>query len=125
MDLDGHLRIRNRIYEAVFDDKWVRKNRPRPKTVLTAVAASVAVLAIGIGAWYTLLLPREYIRVLQTAAEDVNLAVDAAVKLKRIPGFSKEANRLLADYWDRRAVRAAFSEDRDRSLVMRINSVAF
>ncbi len=112
---EGALTIRNKIYQQVFDVEWVETTLPRDR-VKWAVVTTAAACLLAFIVWYLLFLPKPYIQQLQLAKEDV--PTEAYESLKNIPGFSGKADELLAQYWDRRAVRAASSGDRDRQILL-------
>src|SRR5215475_3512433 len=87
-----------------------------------AVLSAAATLLIGFGVWYTLFLPREYIRVINTAADDVPM--DAYNRLHRLPGFGGKADDLMAQFWERRAVREEEEGNRDEALLSRLQAVS-
>ncbi len=113
---DRELHVRNRIYERVFTDEWAKKAMPRDWNRRIAIA-SVMVLLLGFGIWYTTFLSRPYINVLRTASEDYQVAYDAYLKLRRIPGYAGKADELLAEFWDRRARLAEARGNRDEALL--------
>jgi hypothetical protein len=49
---DHTLHVRNRIYEQVFSDAWVRKELPVDRRWRVAIALILAVLLLGFGLWY-------------------------------------------------------------------------
>jgi hypothetical protein len=100
---DRSLRVRNLVYERVFTDEWAKKAMPVDRRQRMAVLSAAATLLIGFGVWYTLFLPREYIRVINNAADDV--PSDAYNRLHRLPGFGGKADELMAQFWERRALR--------------------
>ncbi len=111
---DRELRVRNRIYERVLTDEWARKAMPADWNGRIAIASTV-VLLLGIGVWYTALQPLQYIIALRTASDDYPLA--AYTKLRRIPGYADKADELLAEFWDRRALREEAKQNREEALL--------
>lgn len=116
----GLLSVRNRIYEQVFTERWAKGAMPANWNQRVAMA-SVAVLIIGFSAWYTQFLPRPYTEALQTASEDY--PANPYAELHKIPGYAGKADELLAEYWDRRAVKFGSVGDRDRSLLSRLQGL--
>ena len=110
---DGLLSIRNRIYQEVFTERWAKGAMPANWNQRMAVA-SMALLLLAFGVWYEVLQPRPFIDELRRASEDYPIA--AYNKLRTIPGYASNADALLAEYWDRQAVKYASAGDRDDSL---------
>jgi WD40 repeat protein len=118
---DRSLRVRNRVYEHIFTDGWAKKAMPVDRR-RQAIASAMALLLVGFGLWYTLFLPNEYVRQLQTAADDYPAV--AYAKLHRLPGFGVKADELLAQYWERRALREERLGNRDKALLSRLQAVS-
>jgi WD40 repeat protein len=114
------LSVRNRIYARVFSEEWAKSVMPRDWNRRVAVA-SVALLIVGFGVWYTQFLPRPYIVALQNASEDYPASTYA--ELHKIPGYASKADELLAEYWDRRAIKFAATGDRDQALFARLQGL--
>lgn len=91
---------------------------------LCIAIASVVVLLLGVGVWYSIFLSYPYVNVLQTASEDYQVAFDAYTKLRRIPGFGSKADELLAEFWDRRARLAESRENRDEALILWLKALS-
>ncbi|MDH4013901.1 MAG: AAA-like domain-containing protein [Chromatiales bacterium] len=98
---DGRLQIRNKVYAEVFTARWVNQSLPFKWRVVALFAASV-VFAVLLPLWYTQVLPRPYVETLSIATEDDRVAMDAYSSLRRIPGFGRTADRLLAAFLERR-----------------------
>src|SRR5262245_9894139 len=118
---DRSLRVRNLVYERVFTGEWAKKAMPVDRRQRIAVLSAATTLLIGFGVWYTLFLPREYIRVINNAADDV--PADAYNRLHRLPGFGGKADELMAQFWGRRALREEGLGNRDEALLSRLQSV--
>ena len=119
---DGRiLAIRNRIYERVFTDRWAKDSMPANWNQRVAVA-SVAVLLLSFGFWYEILQPRPYIDELMRASEDY--PAQAYTELHNILGYAGKADKLLAEYWDRRAIKFAATGDRDQALFARLQGLS-
>ena len=118
----GALAVRNRIYERVFTDQWAKEAMPTNWSRRVAVA-SLAALVLGFGVWYEVLQPRPYIETLQTASEDYQVSYQAYQNLHSIFGYGGKADRLLAEFWDRRSVRAQARGDRDTGLLATIQAL--
>jgi WD40 repeat protein/subtilisin-like proprotein convertase family protein len=100
----GRLHYRNKVYRTVFNSRWTGAALPfNWKTA--AVAAVVAAALVLVPLWYTQYLPRQYFDTL-SVTESYAEAEDAHRKLRRLPGFARTADDLLADAITRRA-RAA------------------
>ena len=104
------LRVRNRVYGAVFDERWVREKMPS-NTVWIASGAGAAVAACIFALWYLLVFPRPYVQALETASNDVQVAYNAYGALHR-PLFQAKADELLAQFFERR-------ENRDEAILVR------
>ncbi len=124
-DMNRVLHVRNRIYEQVFTREWATQAIPTDWNRNVAVAA-VALLILGFISVRTFYLsPSEVdpliaardIETLQTASEDYTVARTAYDHLRTLPGYEVKADELLAEFWDRRARRAAFQENRDIAIV--------
>lgn len=101
------LYIRNPIYEQVFTADWAKAALPRDRNRLTiAVGIALLIIGFGFGVWYTQFLPRPYIQALQTASDDYPVALEAHNSLSNIRFYADVADSLLADFWQRRALRA-------------------
>ena len=120
---DRTLRVRNRIYERVFTAQWAKDAMPRDWNRRIG-AVAVTILVLGFGFWYTRLLPRQYIQTLRVVSEDYALASDAYKRLRTIPGYAGQAADLLAEFWERRAIRAEARGDRDEALLLRLRALA-
>jgi hypothetical protein len=57
IDHDGNLRVRNRLYEAVFTARWANENLPTRLRVPIMVAAVLLLFTL-LPFWYTQRLPR-------------------------------------------------------------------
>ena len=101
---DRMLRARNRIYERVFIAEWARKEMPVDWNRRQAVAsAALLLLGISIGFWYAVLYPRQYIAPIQNAMD--NYPGAAYASLRRFPWYAGTADELMAQFWERRALR--------------------
>ncbi|HJU04398.1 MAG TPA: AAA-like domain-containing protein, partial [Nitrospiraceae bacterium] len=119
---DRVLRVRNRIYERVFTGRWAKQTMPANWNQRVAIGL-VAVLVLAFLFWYEVLQPRPYIETLQTVSEDYQVAYQAYQNLHSIVGYGGTADRLLAEFWDRRSVRAQAEGDRDRGLLTTIQAL--
>jgi WD40 repeat protein len=116
----GLLTVRNRIYEQVFTERWAKDAMPANWNQRVAVASVVSLL-MGFSIWYMQFLPRPYIEALQNASEDY--PANAYTALQKIPGYAGKADELLAEYWDRRAIRFAATGERDLALFVRLQGL--
>jgi WD40 repeat protein len=123
LDADRTLRVRNRIYERVFTSEWARRMMPPLLTQgqRRTIASVAALLLIAFGFWYTVFLPRPYIAALQAATDDY--PAQAYNSLRRIPGYGGKADELLAQFWERRALRNN-GKGRDETLLERLQALA-
>lgn len=117
---EGHLRVRNRIYNSVFDKSWVREEMPVDWTRRLGVAATVFFI-LTVASWYWLVFPYIQITQIRSAAGDV--PIDAYTKLVRIAGYGRVADRLYAEYFDRSASLAESTKDQDRAFLLRLRAL--
>jgi WD40 repeat protein len=110
-DENGMLRFRNRIVEQVFDASW-SQSVPETSWRRPARTAAVAVAAVLLlSFWYIRILPRPYIDTLTLVTSDYALAVQAHQRLRRLPGFGRRADRMLADVIVRQSAAADSIDD--------------
>jgi AAA-like domain/WD domain, G-beta repeat len=167
---DGTLKVRNRIYEKVFNESWIKDVRP-PTNYWRRVALVLGLLLLlSPGFWYEVIYPRQFTRTLEIAGgEREEPAKDAHDRLRRFPLFnqraevlwriwkfrraswlddhadrSREAYRLadlarrelsqfpafqktsdeqFCQFFERRAVRAAYSEHRDEAILWSLKAL--
>ena len=122
---DGTLHIRNRIYERVFTDAWVKQAMPGDWNRRAAVAAMIMLFLLPVG-WYEVIYPRQQIATFNEALEDDAYAVarHAYDNLRRVPFYRAKANALWADFWGRRALRDEQRSRRDHALLWRLKAAA-
>ncbi|HKQ75601.1 MAG TPA: AAA-like domain-containing protein, partial [Blastocatellia bacterium] len=114
------LRVRNRVYERVFTSEWAKKAMPVDWNRRVAVT-STALLLLSVGLWYTAWKPLENVTPLQTAIDDYPGRYHEA--LRRYPWYAGYADELLAQFWDRRALRDE-GWGRDEALLERLQALA-
>jgi hypothetical protein len=107
---DRLLTVRNRVYQTVFNERWIREKTPLDLRLVLA-AASAAMLVAIFAVWYLYLFPQPYIQALQTAYKDTEVAYQAYDHLN-YPFHRAEANELLAQFFERR-------NDRDSAIMVR------
>ena len=106
LDDAGTLRVRNRLYEAVFTARWANENLPTHWRG-PVVAAAVILIMLIIPFWYTQWLPGPYVRVLTSVDTS---PVDAEVtwlNFRSFPGHSDSADAVFVQYLMARAEDAA------------------
>ena len=109
-DSECHLRVRNRIYNQVFNDAWVQENMPADlKWIAPGVAGLVLLGAFSF--WYLLVFPKPYVQALETAENDDVVAYNAYRALYK-PFHRARADDLLAQFFERR-------DDRDEAILVR------
>ncbi len=119
---DRRLTVRNRIYEQVFTPDWVQRVIPVDWNRRIAIASSFMLL-LAIGAWYLVLQARPYIKEIERAKDDVpNVPYQ---NLRRLPFYQGKADELMAQYWERRALRAEQLQQRDEGLLYRLRAAVF
>jgi len=106
IDHDGNLRVRNRLYGAVFTTRWANDNLPTRLRV-PAMAAGLLVLLVLVPFWYTQWLPRPYMAVLTSPSVELEAAVSAYENLRSFPGHAETANSLFRTFVEQRALAAA------------------
>jgi WD40 repeat protein len=109
-DHQGLLKVRNRIYEHVFDRRWVR--REMPANVARLITAAVVVfVALILGFEYFLLErgAKPYVQNLRSVPTDDEIAYTAYRSLQNNFLYRHQATLLFANFWEGR-------EDRDRAL---------
>nr|MBX2880581.1 AAA-like domain-containing protein [Granulosicoccus sp.] len=110
----GHLMIRNRIYQQAFDKAWVKSTTAADKQLkqvrYQAVAATAAMALIAFVLWYLYFYPQQLIREMNLVTEDKVAAESIAERLRRVPGRETSANRSLAEFWERKAVAAEYTD---------------
>lgn len=105
VEADGVLAVRNRIYANVFTALWVNRNLPiRWQAVAGALALLLVLLALPIA--YRDYLPRPFVSVLEAERQDFILARRAWQRLRWLPGFRTDADRLFHDYLVRQSQHA-------------------
>ncbi|MGQ0592191.1 MAG: AAA-like domain-containing protein, partial [Gammaproteobacteria bacterium] len=114
----GRLAIRNRIYEKVFDERWLRETT----TVHPYHWVSGALVGAILVAFFGYLWPNAYIIAIDAAMDDV--PYPAYQTLKHFPWYVTGADEIMARYWDRRALRAEFRGRRDESILYRLRAAS-
>ncbi len=105
IDEEGNLKVRNRLYEAVFTARWANENLPVHLHTL-AKAAAVLLLILALPFWYTQLLPRTYISLMTAEAVELDTARDAYTNLRSFPGHAAAADNLYRSFLQSRASEA-------------------
>lgn len=104
LDESGELRIRNRIYAAVFTARWANENLPIRWRTPLVVAAALLVFTL-IPFWYTQWLPNPYAAVLTSDTSEFGAAENAWLNLRSFPGHADTADKLLRNFLSYRASR--------------------
>ncbi len=110
IDHDGHLCVRNRLYEAVFTARWANEHLPIRLRV-PLVVTGVLLLFLLAPLWYTQWLPRPYMNVLASPSIELEAARSAYENLRSFPGHSDTANSLFRRFVEQRAELAADVEE--------------
>jgi WD40 repeat protein len=110
VDENGELRVRNRVYEAVFTARWANENLPtRWRAPLSAVGL---LLLIVVGPlWYTQWLPGAYVEVLTSPVVDLDVAESAWLNLRSFPGHADSADNLYRNFLQSRAAVADLRDE--------------
>lgn len=112
IDHDGNLRVRNRLYGAVFTARWANENLPTRLRV-PAMAAGILVLLVLLPFWYTQWLQRPYMAVLTSPTVELDTAVSAYENLRSFPGHADSADSLFRNFVEQRAEVAVTQEEID------------
>jgi len=103
IDAESNLKVRNRLYEAVFTTRWANENLPTHFRV-PAIVVGVILLCAMIPFWYTQWLPKPYVRVLATNTVELPVAIAAYETLRSFPGHADTADNLYRIFLERRAL---------------------
>ena len=106
IDHDGNLRVRNRLYGAVFTARWANENLPTRLRVPLAVVGLIALFVL-VPFWYTQWLPRPYMAMLTSPALETEAALTAYQNLRSFPGHADTADSLFRGFVEMRAELAA------------------
>ncbi|HZD53162.1 MAG TPA: AAA-like domain-containing protein, partial [Woeseiaceae bacterium] len=105
-DEHGRLKVRNRLYRAVFTARWANENLPLHwRGPVIALLILLAVTSAPF--WYTQMLPRPYIEVLSSPTLALDNVYDAYVNLRSFPGHAESAERLFRNQLELRASQAS------------------
>ncbi len=99
---DGDLKVRNRLYAAVFTARWANENIPTDWRV-PAIAVAVLIAIVAIPFSYTQLLPKPYVAVLTSVESDLLVAETAYTNLRSFPGHTNSADNLYRNFLQNRA----------------------
>ena len=102
IDEEGSLRVRNRLYEAVFTARWANENLPNNWRPL-AIAAIALVVIVAVPFWYTQLLPRSYVTVLTSDTADLAGVERTFESFRTFPGHVRAADNLYRSFLRKRA----------------------
>lgn len=112
IDHDGNLRVRNRLYGAVFTARWANENLPTRLRV-PAMAAGILLLLALLPFWYTQWLQRPYMTILTSPTVELEAAVSAYENLRSFPGHADTANSLFRTFVQQRALAATTIDEVD------------
>ncbi len=110
IDAESNLKVRNRLYEAVFTTRWANENLPTHFRI-PAIVAGVMLLFALIPFWYTQWLPKPYVRVLASNTVALQVASAAYENLRSFPGHADTADNLYRGFLDRRALATSEEEE--------------
>ena len=102
IDQDGNLRVRNRLYAAVFTARWANENLP-VRLRIPLAAAGVLLLFLLVPFWYTQWLPGPYKQALTSQTIELEAALSAFENLRSFPGHADTADNLFRGFVERRA----------------------
>jgi WD40 repeat protein len=104
-DEHGRLKVRNRLYRAVFTSRWANENLPLHWRG-PAIAALVLLIVTAVPFWYTQMLPKPYMDVLSSPALPLESVYESYVNLGSFPGHADSAERLFRNHLELRASQA-------------------
>ncbi len=114
IDEDINVKVRNRIYEAVFTARWANENLPT-RFKVPAIVVGLFVLITLIPFWYTQWLPLPYARTIASETVELQVATDAFENFRSFPGHAEAAENIYRGFLQRRAFAAT-----DESEIMAI-----
>ncbi len=117
-DENGRLRVRNRLYKAVFTARWANQNLPLHWRG-PVVAGLILLAATAVPFWYTQLLPKPYMRILASPTLSMETIHEAYINLSSFPGHADAASRLIRFQLETRAAHAT-----DAASIREVESVA-
>jgi subtilisin-like proprotein convertase family protein len=103
---DGNLKVRNRVYAAVFTARWANENLPTHWRV-PAIAAAVLLVIVAIPFAYTQLLPKPYVEVFASLESELQVAETAHTNMRSFPGHADSADYLYRNFLQSRALIAS------------------
>ena len=110
----GHLAIRNRIYQHAFGKSWINSVTSGDKQLkqvrFQAMAVTAAFALISFVTWYLYFYPEQLIREMNLVTDDKVTAESIAGKLLRFPWKEDDANNSLAEFWERKALAADYDD---------------
>jgi WD40 repeat protein len=105
IDEDSNLKVRNRLYEAVFTTRWANENLPIHIKIPAIVVGVFFLLAL-IPFWYTQWLPGPYVRTMLADNVDIEVATEAYDNFRSFPGHSETAEKIYRRFLEQRAAVA-------------------
>ncbi len=122
------LVVRNPIYRQLFTDAWAKAAMPpverRVRSAQRLAMAAIVLLLVAAGLWLEVIYPRERINTLNQVLNDYKLAQVKYRELKRVPFYAGKADELMAQFYERRALRDEQLGKRDNALLWRLNAHA-
>jgi len=97
IDKERILRVRNRLYGAVFTARWANENLP-VRIRVPAMVVGVLLLFLLVPFWYTQWLPKPYLELLTSADTTLETAISAWENLRSFPGHADTADNLFVSY---------------------------
>lgn len=110
IDHDGNLRVRNRLYAAVFTARWANENLPTRLRVPAMVVGVIALFVL-VPFWYTQWLPGPYLDLLTSPTIELSTARSAYENLRSFPGHADTADDFLRSFVEQRAALASTPQD--------------
>jgi subtilisin-like proprotein convertase family protein len=110
IDENGELRVRNRVYEAVFTARWANEHLPtRWRVPLSALGLVLLILFAPF--WYTQWLPGSYVSVLTSPVVELDGAESAWLNYRSFPSHADSADNLYRNFLRSRAAIAATPDE--------------
>ncbi len=127
---DGRLKVRNRIYERIFDSKWVRRRLPAKKSSARLLALSLVPAAAAVAGvllyqhFYS--QPRSLERTIAVADTDDEApqVLEYASRLRGISGYARRADVALAAFWDRASQQREARGELEAALLLRLRAIS-
>lgn len=105
IDEESNVKVRNRIYEAVFTARWANENLPT-RLKVPAIVFGAFILILLIPFWYTQWLPMPYARTMASETVDLQVATESFESFRSFPGHAETAENIYRGFLQQRALAA-------------------